>query len=733
MTFISGKPEIGITNSVPASESSSGLIDFGAAWLAFRRRWILFVIVAVIVMLLTVAAYILTPKQYTASAQVVLKTGKEQVVSQDIVQRDTPDTYAVDTAVEILQSPGLAAMVVTRLGLANNPDFMPPPSEDDGPLSPQEAVSTAVDLISSGLAAKRFGVAFVIDVSYTNKDPVIAAKVVNELVKVYTDDQLRSKLTATQQASGFLYGKLGGLREKAVKAESALADFKSSHPLLTSADDQNVSQQQFASMSSELSAARAEHASRLAELQKARALAAGGNYAPSDGFLGASDQGSPEGANGGGLWAQEAVLSRKLAELEANLGPNHPQLISTRSELTALRARIAAAGGRSIGDLEAKEKAAASRVASLESSVGNLSATLNANNRAKATQSELAREASTIASTYEDYLRRYRESTAQEGAQSADARILTLAGIPGMPSFPSLKSFGAIGIVLALTLGALAILVRELLEKGIRTSRDVEKVLGMRTLASVPSFSSTLSGDEKAGSAEFDPSIVIDRPFSAFTESFRMLLASLYKPQSTKPYQVVAVTSALPGEGKSTSTMCLARVAATSGLKTLLIDCDTRRPDRGPASQHAKYGLLEVLAGTCSLQQAIVKDPISSAYFLPISTQPVGADDVLIKSAMDDLLADLRKAFDFILIDTAPVLAIAETRLLVTKADSVVFLVRWGDTPSDASLAASRMLLESGANVAGIALTQVDLDQQNKWTKEDASAYYKKYKKYYAA
>jgi len=731
MTFLTPKPpEIGAKLGSLPSTADGGLIDFGAAWLAFRRRWVAFATVFGIVMLGAITAYVLVPRRYTATAQVVVKTGRERIVSQEVVSPQTPDTYAVDTAVQIIQSPALASIVAKRLGLGSDPDFMPPTKEI--PLTPEQANGVATGLVTSGLTASRSGMAFVINVNFTARDPVIAAKVANELVKVYADDQLRSKLIATQQASGFLHGKLDGLRDKAVRAEAELAKFKSSHPLLSSTDDQNISQQQLASMSASLSAARAEYAGVSAELQKARSLASSGDYAPQDSAAGSQANGSPDGLNsGGGLWGQEAVLSRRLAELETSVGPNHPSLIAVRSELAAIRSRVRAAGSRSVGEIEAREKAAASRVASLQASVDSLSAALNSNNNAKATQSELVREANTVAGTYEDYLRRYRESSAQEGSQSADVRILTLAGIPGGASFPSPLTFAAAGLVIGMLLGTAVIFLLELLEKGIRTSADVEKIFGLRTLAAVPSYSSTLDPEEKKRNSEFDPRVVIDRPFSAFTESFRMLLASLHQVTNVKPYQVVAVTSALPGEGKSTSAICLARVAAQTGLRTLLIDCDTRRPDRGPASQNAPRGLLEVLAGTCSLKQAVIQDSISSAYFLPISTQAVGVNDVLTNASMDGLLSELRKLFDFIIIDTAPVLAIAETRVLVTKADCVLYLVRWGDTPGSASVAGAKMLEESGANVAGVVLTQVDLNTQEKWTKSDPSAYYKKYKKYY--
>jgi capsular exopolysaccharide synthesis family protein len=197
---------------------------------------------------------------------------------------------------------------------------------------------------------------------------------------------------------------------------------------------------------------------------------------------------------------------------------------------------------------------------------------------------------------------------------------------------------------------------------------------------------------------------------------------------------VIAITSALPGEGKTTTSLCLARTAALQGARVVVVDCDLRRRTvnrllrADPAT-----GLLEVLSGEATLQQAIVVDEPTGAHVLPLAKSAFTPKDVFGTVAMDRLLADLRARYDLIILDTAPILPVADTRVLAPKADTVVFLARWRKTPQQAIEAAFRLLAGTGAHVGGVALTQMDMKQQTKYGYGDPGYYYAEYKKYYVS
>jgi capsular exopolysaccharide synthesis family protein len=227
--------------------------------------------------------------------------------------------------------------------------------------------------------------------------------------------------------------------------------------------------------------------------------------------------------------------------------------------------------------------------------------------------------------------------------------------------------------------------------------------------------------------------LVLQRPQSLFAEAFRSLRTSISFALPHQKHRVVAIASSVPGEGKTTTAICLARSAAAAGVKTLLIDCDPRR--RATSRQfggNVKMGLNELLRGSASLDQVLVQDQASGAWLLP---QRVDADDLTLTEGgrFATLLTQLRDRFDLILLDTAPLLAIDEARVVASMADGVVFLLRWRKTAAKAAEIALDRLTDVDANVIGVALTQVNVVEQARAGFGDAGYYYKDVESYHTA
>jgi capsular exopolysaccharide synthesis family protein len=200
---------------------------------------------------------------------------------------------------------------------------------------------------------------------------------------------------------------------------------------------------------------------------------------------------------------------------------------------------------------------------------------------------------------------------------------------------------------------------------------------------------------------------------SAFTEACRVLRTSILFAAGQPKTQVVSVTSALPNEGKTTMSICLARVAALSGQRVLLVDCDLRRRSvKDVLDFEPPVGLLQVLSGEVSWRQATFLDDASGMHVLPLSDAGFTPKDVFGGEEIDKLLTELRGAFDLVILDCAPVLAVADTRVIASKGDSTVMITRWQKTPIRAVRAAMQQLHSSGANVRGVALNSVDRRMQ---------------------
>jgi capsular exopolysaccharide synthesis family protein len=284
----------------------------------------------------------------------------------------------------------------------------------------------------------------------------------------------------------------------------------------------------------------------------------------------------------------------------------------------------------------------------------------------------------------------------------------------------------ALALVLGAAFGVAAAFARELHFAGITTANEVSHKLHVRYLGLVPTVESVTKADETP------TSLIVADPRSFFAESFRSLRASI-RFAAGHDAKVIAITSALPNEGKTATAICLARSIAMSGERTILVDCDLRQQgvSRRLPNREGRPGLIEVLRGASTLDEALAKDFQTGLAVLPVAVANDQAE-LLTGEEMDRLLALLRERYDAIVIDTAPVLPIADARLMLGKADANVFVVRWRSTPDHAVRAAFRQLPQDRDSVTGVVLTRVDLKKLGRFGAGGDAFYYDRYKSYYA-
>lgn len=731
------KDEAGPVATGGGSSSPFGF-DPLAAIALFRRRSKLFLITALALFIVVVGYSLqLTPK-YTAAADVLIDTRRAAAINIDAVMSGlSSDTNSVDTQVQILTSRSLAERVVRKLRLQEDPEFNPhldvrpsligriipgaaPAAQRPNPNS-QRVIDATVQQVLSGLRVERAGLTYIMKVSYTARDPQKAAKIANAFADEYIVDQLEAKYTATETVNDWLGERLITLRQEVEAADARVEQYKVANGLM-SAQGATMAEQEVSVLNSQIAAARAERAEKIARLEAARQqLARGGGGADVGAALGSSTIST--------LRAQEAETSRRLAELNARYGPRHPEVQKAEGQLGDVKAQIQSEINRIISNLEAEVRVASDRAGSLASSQGAARGTLAANSRAQVGLMELQRKADASRAIYESLLNRSKETAAQEGIQQPDARVLSYSR-QGRQSYPNLAFAVAIGLVLGLMCGAAAVVIAELFETGFATADSVERRLRVPHLASLP-----LAPKNKApGAPRVAPQdYLADHPLSAFAEAFRNLRASLVlAPEAGEAPRVIAVCSALPHEGKTVTAFGLMRTIALAGAKVVLVDADLRRRGVSKLARAGGAGLVEVLEGELPWEKAIVADPASGGFVLPVAKTPDHGEDLLGSGKMDALIEQLKARFDMVIIDTPPVLALAESRLVAAKTDGVVFVIRWRKTPGKAAEIALSTLSDSGVTVLGVALSQVDFDRQRAFGYGDGSYYYSNYRDYYA-
>jgi len=702
------------------------LIDLRQIGAILRRRWLVLCAAMVAAIAVAAAAYLVAEPRYLATAQVALERSAERVINVDsVVPTTDPDSAAVDTEVQALRSPELIGRVVDRLHLDRDPAFNKAIVEGQPAAAQPDLIGRqrAISAVLSGLTVKRDGLSYSISVSFEGASPLQAAQVTNAIVEDYVSGQAGSKAQATQRASRFLEQRLQQLRAQVLAGEKAVADYRSAHDLFAVSNASTVTQQELSGLSTQLAQAKAENAAAQARLAAARTQLARGRSGEE---LGDSLDSPVVSA----LRAQRAEAAKEVASLEKRYGPRHPDLVRAQNALNTADQQIAAEVKRIVANVSIQASIANQRAASLAGSVAQSQGKLASDNEASVRLNELERNAESARTLYQAFLDRYRQTVAQSGLERSDSYIVSRARVPNAPSSPNKLIYAALALVGGLGVGVLLVVLLQLLERGLETSDAIEATLALPTLASIPD-ARTLPGYRKAGLPAAPAELPLKRPQSAFAEAFRTLRTSIQFADTGKPVRVVAITSAVPGEGKTTVAIGLARAVAAAGGKVLLIDCDARR--RASSRQFAEgvtVGLDEVLAGSATLEQAIVQDGLSTACVLPQRLDSKGIS-LTESPRLAELIEAVRERYDLVLLDTPPVLPVDEARVIASLADGVVFLVRWRRTAANAAAVALRRLNDVHAEVLGAVLTLVDVREQERAGYEHAG-YLRKYQHYYA-
>lgn len=696
-----------LANSGERALASGDRLDLVESISFLRRRlWVILGCV-VLAMLVSALVSVFSHKVYRAQATVmVLDATKDMPGDNPGAEPGAAiNTQLVDTQTAIIDSQDMAVRVAQALGIGAGK-------------TPAEQRDLYSEL-QSHVDAKRNGQTYALTITYDAHNPRDARLVVNEYARQYEQWQVRAEQERNVRLRKQVEARLDKLRAQAQADTEALQQYRIAHNLL-STSGASLTEQEISDYNMEATKARAGAAEDEARLDTALDQLRSGSSGDDVG----------EALNSpvvSALRTQEGQLAGQVANLEARYGPNHPALIQSQSQLAEVRSRIQAEIGRVISNLRAKRDVSQDRLASLDSSLAGARAKLADNNAAMVGLSGFERAANASQGIYETYLNSYKQLLAAEGSEKPMARILSLASEPVKLVSPNILLNIALSVVIGLGAGVVVAYIIDALFLGITTAYDVENDLHENYLASIPLLASVLTERPHALSA------IRDNPRSAFTEAFRVLGTAIDQSMTSEHAQVIAITSALPGEGKTVMSCCLAHVLAQGGQRTLLIDCDMRRKgisrllDVGPDQP----GLIEILEGSAPFDiDHLAHDRMLCV--IPLGSNAADSERLITGHEFAELLNALREKFDRIVLDLPPVLPIAATRTLATRADAVVLVAKWRETSSFAIRTARARLPKDLINVVGVALNQVDLRKRAFFSREDPSFYYNKYSEYYA-
>lgn len=710
-----------------------------------KRKWVIVTTLVTIFSIVAIASLKMTPI-YEASGTIEINKPDASLNFQNSAtfNVDYFDPTELETELKILQSDILATQVIRELNLDRRPEIAgqaPPPSSSldltSDPLSTDPTRASA--LVGSFRGNLRVALSpntRIIEVHYRSPDPQMAANVVNTLMQTYVENNFKARFESTMQASDWLSKQLVDLQMKVETSQEKLVKYQKEHEILGTDEKQNIITEKLDEINKDLTTAESDRMQKEALYRLVQSGDPDTVAANATSIQDGPSTGMSASQFLDGLRAKEADLKIQIADLNTQFGPAYPKLSQLNNQVKEVDAQIQAETKKIIEKIRGQYVAALQLENMLRDALEKQKQEANKLNESAIEYSLLKRDVDTNRQLYEGLLQKMKEAGVSAGLKSNNFRIVDSARPPLSPIEPNIPRNLMFAVLLGLASGVGLAFLLEGLDNTVRTTEQAQAISGLASMGMIPlgSKSAREGANPKrlviATSKEAVELVTQVRPQSQMAESYRALRTSLLLSNLGAPPKVIMVTSALPQEGKTTTSINTAVVLAQKGVRVLLIDADLRRPSihktlgMGPHS-----GLSNVLTGSTKLESAITRTAVlPNLFVLAAGTPPPNPAELLASANMRDVLNQLREEYDHIVIDTPPSLSVTDAVVLSPRADAVVLVIRSGQTTKQALRRSRDILTQVNAKVVGVLLNAVDLSSPDYYYYYE---YQGKYARYY--
>ena len=669
----------------------------------------------IVACLLLATAYVLIKdSRYEATARIEVSPvgtnsmGLDEVASRMLNPSDP--TIQLQSAVAVIQSNTVALAVMQQTKLAERKDFagrwIQPAGTDVVNLTPK-ARDRLLRRFKKALKVDIVPKTDILTVQFRAKDPALAAEVVNATVSSYTERNFRTSYDSAAQVSNWLSAQMEDLKLKANQEQEKLATLQKKRGLIGVDEADNIVIDKLKDLNEQLTAAESDRIVKEARYR----IAGSGNPE-----LIASTIPNPRCR----CCASNRRSSVDYAKLSTKFGNGYPKLAELGNEM----AQVDSAISTELKNLAERYKneylAAASAEKMLHSKFEEQKQKAYDLNEGAAQYAILKHEVETSQDLYQTLQLKLRQAGIVAGLASANIGVVESGQIPSEPVDPNPPLDFALGIGCGLGLGLASALTMELLDTTVRDSEEVEALTALPILAEVPQLNSVAADVRRTFLRKRGiPALRLvahREPLSPAAESYRSLRTSLLVASSHRP-QVLAVTSSMPSEGKSLTSINLATVLAQQGARVLLVDADLRQPSIHQVFELIQEpGLSDVLAGATSEPAcAATLDLQPNLTVLTAGANCAAPVEALASESMAALLADWRRRFDYVVLDTPPVSLFTDAVVLGAHADAVLLVARYGVTSKYALHHAVELLRRTNLNLAGVVLNGIDLRYESSY------------------
>ena len=698
---------------------------FSVALQVLRKRKFTVIGFFLLVVLLVLGASFLMRPKYEAVARILFNRESTNPLGfkNSADERPADDEYSVslDTQQQILESDTVGLQVIGELHLDSNLAFVdrraaaPPATNGSTPpeLTARERQSL-LKIFKNGLSVSKEKNTRVIEIRYKSKDPKLSADIANAVTRAYIEHNFKMRFESTMQTSNWLTQQLAELATKVQDSQQRLVDYQKEHGFLELDDKQNVVTTSLDDLNREQIAAQADRISKEASYR----LTLAGNVeltakAERDALIEK-------------LHAQEADLKTQYAQAAVQMGPSNPKVRELSDQLKETQSEIDAELHKMSGRVRTQYLEALAREKMIRAAVEEQKQQANKLNESAIEYSLLKRDAESNRELYEGLLQKLKEAGVSAGLRSSNIQVVDVAQVPAVPVEPDILRNLLMAVVLGLAGGIGLAFIQERFDRTVHSLQQMQGLSVFPQLGIIP-LESRVASKMSAGqrlslsSSCADPGhlMVNADPMSPMAECYRALVSSILLSAPVPP-KTILVTSAITGEGKTTTTVNLAIILARQGRRVLLVDADLRRPRVHEIMRLAATDGVSTLlrirqnvpAGdsTGASESAIHPAPgIANLFLMPAG--PVGAEpaELVGSDAMQELLQEWSTQFDHVIIDSPPVLLLSDAIRLSASVDAVILVVRSGYTPQEAFARAQELLVQVNAVVIGIVLNAANL------------------------
>jgi capsular exopolysaccharide synthesis family protein len=679
----------------------------------YRRRWVAITTFAVVAAA-TVAYTLTATPVFEARSQLLLGATPKIVTFQGFNDQESDEQSYLETQHRLLRSRSLLRRVIDELKLWN--DIKPSgrkqaadlldfwnrrlgatPAATTNGTTETQAESIVIDRMLSHLTVTPIRDTRIIEIKYESTDPDLAARVVNTLASTYIKQNGEARLQASKDASAWLANQLAEQRRKVEMSELALQKYRERENSLSLEAGQNIVVQRLNALNSAVTQAKTD---LITAESLYRQLAAG------QGDREALDTFPPIRSNAivQQIRTRIAGLQREAAELSRNLGARHPDMVRLNGAISAARQELETEVAKTVESVRQEYLAALAREKELAAALDRQKANALALNKQGIEYGVLLREVESNRQIYQSLLQRANETAVSSESTGSSIHVVDAAEVPRSPIRPDRRSYLLIGLLLSAVLGIVAAFMREASDGRIQTPAAVKSALGLPFLGIVPYVTKrALKGN----------SILLTTGVpAAYAEAFRALRTNIIASAGAKGRRSLLITSAAPGDGKSAVAVNLAVAIGRSGARVLLVDADLRRPVLHQMLECAQRpGLSDVLTGARKPSESIIATRCSGVWLLPSGTGLSNPSEQLGSKRFKEFLDKLSESFDWVIIDSPPIMAVTDPAIIANTTSGVLFVVNARRTQQKVAQAALDRLETAGASFAGVVLNSVTLDR----------------------